>query len=70
MIGDLASAGEMQVEALDTSLREGVEALAVGDQTVGEESSGDAGKDERMKTGEATTSSDEKTNNGAVCRVR
>lgn len=48
--------------------------LAVSDQTVREESSSDAGKDDSMKigeaTGEETTSPDEKTNNGAVCRVR
>jgi len=74
---DLAAAGGMQAEALDTSLREGVEALAVDEHTVGEPGSADAGKDDSVKIGDAaaaeedeTTSPDDKTNNGAVCRIR
>lgn len=76
----MRAAGGMQAEALDTSLlREGVEALAVDEHTVGEPGSADAGKDDSVKIGgeaaasaaeEETTSPDDKTNNGAVCRVR
>ncbi|CAL8303741.1 unnamed protein product [Lota lota] len=59
----------MQAEAMEPSLRDGIEALAVGDQTAGEkdEKSGDLGmNDVKMvdATGEETTSPDEKTNNG------
>ncbi|CAL8264004.1 unnamed protein product [Arctogadus glacialis] len=59
----------MQAEAMEPSLREGIEALAVGDKTAGEkeERSGDLGiNDVKMveATVEETTSPDEKTNNG------
>ena len=67
----------MQAEAMEPSLREGIEALAVGEQPAGgekedEEQSGDLGaNDVKMvaATGEETTSpmeEEEKTNNGAV----